>query len=612
MRDRKRNFFRFLQVPSLALAFLFSSCAFANAPFLAFSDLISGPDTGLGDGKGSGVIVTVWGTDLGFGDGGQLVFRDSSGKRHLPEIYYWKAADGRKPSGPANLYESHLMQEIAFSIPDSAPGAGVIFVETGSGTSNQLPFTVRSGQIFHVKSSGSDSNSGQFDNPLRTVSRALDIAGSGSTIYIHDVDTGSASSPQPRAIYWRNGDAKSSLNNQFSIVAFPGFQPKSIAQRAVENYKVEGMVVSKLDLYSSNYRSVDSRGQPSGGRIDSGESYGLQSSKNGRAVANRITEIPGGCSSITSGAIIGNATFGDRVSNFKALGNEIYDYGCNGSSKLHHTTYLSIRSGPKDTQVSPWEWGYNYLHDNKAKFGIHQFDQNEGCGDMTGPLKIYSNVIKNQGGAGISIGSQCGWTMDAYIENNVLVNVGLAAAWDGVDPKSSDGPEPGGISIRDSGLYGTMYIRNNLIYNHTTDGHDENAGCLTLQGSSDNVSVVWENNVCVNNSNLPFVGAGYRAEAKLDNVSGSNNVWFVSGSSNPPNVPGWDSNAITSNPQIQLTDARVLYSENSPAIDSGKAPATGVDIYGDARDAKPDIGPVEHGSSEGVARPRPPVSVSVE
>jgi len=613
MFNRNGRLYKPLYALILCLLVAVSIPASANQPVLAFSDLISGPDTGLGDGKGSGVIVTVWGTGLGSpGSGSRLLFQDSSGTQHAPHVYYWKNADGRKPSGPANLHESHGMQEIAFSIPDSSTGRGEILVESESARSNSLPFTVRSGQIFHIRSNGSDSNSGDFESPLRTVGRALETAPSGSTIYIHDVDTGSFANPGPRAIYWRNADATSSLNNQYAIVSYPGFQPKAIAQRSVENYRVEGMVVSKLDLYSSNYLSVDSRGQPTGGRIDSGESYGIQSSKNGRAVANRIGEIPGGCSSITSGAIIGNATFGDRVSNFKALGNEIYEYGCNGSSKLHHTTYLSVRSGPKDTQVEPWEWGFNYLHDNKAKFGIHQFDQNEGCGDLTGPLRIYNNVIVNQGGAGISIGSQCGWSMDSYIENNVLINVGLAAAWDGVDPNTSDGPEGGGISIRDSGLTGTMYIRNNLVFKHTMDGHDNRLGCLSFQGSNDSVSVVWENNICVSELGLPFVGAGYSAESKLDNVRGSHNIWHYAGSGSAPQVPTWDQNPIVKDPSIEVSGSRIFFGDQTPVVDSGTSTGLDRDLYWVLRDSSPDIGPIEVSSGNGVFPPSPPSGVKLE
>ena len=95
--------------------------------FIAFSDLISGPSTGLGDSVGSGVIVTVWGYNLGSTQGtSTALFTDSASTERSCEVYYWKNADGLLPGAPANLYESHGMQEVAFSIPASAIGAGTI------------------------------------------------------------------------------------------------------------------------------------------------------------------------------------------------------------------------------------------------------------------------------------------------------------------------------------------------------------------------------------------------------------------------------------------------------------------------------------------------------
>src|SRR5690606_26337924 len=112
-------------------------------PLLLFSDLISGPDTGLGDGLGSGVIVTVWGQHLGSTQqGSQAEFCDSEAICRDAHVYYWKKANGIAPPGPANLYESHGMQEIALSIPDAAPGAGEIRLTIGADTT-ALPFTVR-------------------------------------------------------------------------------------------------------------------------------------------------------------------------------------------------------------------------------------------------------------------------------------------------------------------------------------------------------------------------------------------------------------------------------------------------------------------------------------
>jgi hypothetical protein len=578
--------------------------AYAYDPSLAFSDLISGPDTGLGDGSGSGVIVTVWGQHLGSSQGDSTIsFTDSEGNTfNNPHVYYWKNADGKTPSGPANLFESHKMQEIAFSIPDSASGPGTIKVTIDGIDSNKLPFTVRSGNIYHVTSSGSDAGDGSWSKPWLTVDHADDTAPAGSTIYIQDVHSGSKSSA--RAIYWNKSSSSSSLAAQFAIIAYPGFHPSFTAQRTVETYKTDALVVSKLDLYASNYVAVTSTDQPTGSTIDGGATYAIETNANGRAVANRIGDIPGGCASKTHGAIYGNADFYDKVSNYKIFGNEVYDYGCYGSYKLHHTTYMTIRSAPENLQVVPWEFGYNYLHGNRAKFGIHQFDQDEGCGDFTGPLRIHDNVIIDQASAGISIGSQCGWSMDAYIENNVLINVGLAADWNGVDPDTAATPELGGINIRDSGLSGTMYIRNNLVYKWSADGSTQtNRSCLSFYGSQSQVSVEFNNNICYTELDLPFLAA--TTNAVLSKVSGSSNVWYYSKSS-PVNAiaPSWDTKQIDTNPLINITGTNISLSKDSPVIGAAEAVPLMKDVYGISRSKV--IGPVEL-----YKLPNPPTGVQI-
>jgi len=589
-----------------------SSYAWAISPFLAFSDVISGPASGLGDGRGQGMIVTVWGQNLGSSQGTSKIFyEDSEGEtRQASYVYYWKNADGVAPSGPANLFQSHRMQEVAFSIPESALGKGTIFAEVNGVKTNPLDFSVRPGSIFFVSSKGNDSTGdGSFENSWQTVSHADSAAPKGSTIYILDVDTGDRKSS--RAIYWNNTSASSSLEEQFSIIAYPGYQPKVIAQKAVENYTTSALVVSKLDIYASNYLAVDSNDQPIGTPISNGDTYGIQSSRNGRAIGNRIGDIPGGCASKWNAAINGNANVGDRVSNFKGFGNEIYDYGCDGTDKLHHTIYLSVRSGD-GLVVEPWEWGYNYLHGNKAKFGIHQYDEGTECGDLAGPLRIYNNVIIDQSGSGISVGSTCGWSMDIYIHNNVIINVGLAADWDGIDPDTSNGAENGGIGLRDRGLLGTAYIRNNLIYMYSEDGQTIGGrGCLNLTGIGDYVQVVFQNNICFTTMSQPFIGFGYSSENKSDNIRGSNNIWIDQGQSKLT-PPTWDNAALTNNPDLKISGSFISVNSSSPIVDSGISVPIKRGIYGTRRDADIDIGPIEFSDREGVSPPESPTNLFVE
>jgi len=260
-----------------------------------------------------------------------------------------------------------------------------------------------------------------------------------------------------RPIYWNNRDAASTLEAQFSIISFPGTRASAIGQRGISSYKTSGMVISKYLVQSSD--CDDENGQPVNcvrgprGKV----TMGIEASAFGRAVGNTITDEEGRCADAQQGAISGNQLSDDRVSGYKIYGNEIYDYGCVGTSKFHHTTYLSLRD-QDDRVFDAWEFAWNYLHGNKTKNGIHNYDEdlqkNSKCGDVKGVLKIHDNVIIDQAGAGITIISQCGWTNDTQIYGNVLVNVGLASQWDGVDVATSIAPSTAAISMGGSEYYG--------------------------------------------------------------------------------------------------------------------------------------------------------------
>ncbi len=564
--------------------------------------MISGPDTGIGDASGSGVIVTVWGQFLGASQGtSSIEYCDSTATCRAGHVYYWKHADGVLPGGPANLYASHRMQEIAFSIPDSASGAGMIKVTVGS-DSTTLPFTVRPGNIYHVKSSGNDTTGdGSFGNPWASVGNALNqIESPGSTLYVHD-SLVSDSNPH-RAVYWNKTAASSGLSNQFSIVAYPGSHPKAVGYSGFRNYTTEGQVVSKYEVYASEC-DEDSQGQPTNcaATPSLNLTYGIQTSAYGRAVGNAITDRPGGCADGQQGAISGNALNGrDRVSGYQILGNEVYEYGCTGSTKFHHTTYLSIRSGNDNLQIDPWRFGWNYLHDNHTKNGIHQYDENNSgtlCGSPKGTVIINDNVIINQSGAGINIGANCPWSNDFQVYNNVLVNFGLAFDWDGIDPNTTNGPNTSGISVQDGGLMGTVEIYNNTIHTWNDDDlANDTQACLGVQGKGDNVSIVWNNNVCYTNKDKPFFAAGCcGADVQLDNASGGNNLWYYSGSS-PANAipPGWDTNGSTENPLLSVVASILTIDEGSPLIGGDTSQRLSNDIYGVSRSTDSAIGAVQY------------------
>jgi hypothetical protein len=278
----------------------------------------------------------------------------------------------------------------------------------------------------------------------------------------------------------------------------------------------------------------------------------------------------------------------------------IHEYGCAGTSKFHHTTYLTIRDDT-DPQIKSWEWGFNFLWDNPSKNGLHNYDQPDNTsGNLTTPMNIHHNVIVGQGGAGISYGGNTGWNIDVFMENNVLIDVGKAAAWDGINVDTSDGPRTTGILLLDgngSGTPSTVYMRHNLVYkykgNQTVDPVD---GALGLYGPGDNITTLWDNNIAYTERDLAFVSAESDGLAKLARLTGGNNVWHYTGNS-PANAvsPTWSGSSYSAAPEIAFDGAIVTVAASGSAYQNGNAGASGYghDIYGVPRPAIPTIGPVE-------------------
>ncbi|MCG8382045.1 MAG: hypothetical protein MJA28_07500 [Gammaproteobacteria bacterium] len=587
---------------------------------IAFTDLISGPADGLGDGLGQGAIVTVWGWFGATQGDSRIEYCDSFNNCFQGYVYYWKNADGTLPSGPANLYASFQLQEVAFSIPGNAPqGAGEIRVTVGDNMSS-IPFTIREGAIFHVNSTGNNNNEGSFDSPFATVSHAVNNTPAGSTIYVHDVET--LADGNDRAIYKKANTPDSTLAAQYSIVSYPGFQAEFKAPQGIQGYQQSAMVVSKAIVLSSN-RIEESQGQLGAG-TGSGPTFAIKATAYGRAIGNRISDLPGQCASKTQGAIISSADFYDYASDFRVYGNEIHDYGCAGSSKLHHTTYFSLRSnpdtdGPQDLQALPPHVQFNYLHNNKAKNGIHFHDQSADCGDYTEDVYINNNVIVNQSGAGITYQSSgCDRHEDVHIFNNIILNAGLPADWDGIDPETSQGHDGNGVTIWDSGLTGTMHVYHNLIAGWNRDNINSGSGCFGFRGSQDEVKVLFNNNICLAYFDRDFIGIGYQSASKSDNIFGHGNLFYYVGENpsfpailseaepdnyeytlNPaqainaisPNVENL-SNHIEQNPELLIHGVIISLSETSPAKGSStQAPPQ--DIYGNWRSTPATAGPVE-------------------
>ena len=512
----------------IAFGFFGINKAQAATPVLNFSDLINGPASGLNDGLGEGTIITIWGNNIGSSQGSSTI---TIGGQPPAHIYYWKNADGNLPGGPSDLYTSHQMQEIAFSIPSSLTnGEHQIQVTANRKTSNTLPFTVRLGNIYHAMTSGSSSGDGSYGNPWGSFVQGGGVDGmvAGDVLYLHD-DANDIVTSGMNSVSHKNGTEA----NQYGIVAYPNADCLIQApDRALNFVSSSAHVLSKITFQAGQYDEPppeDTDFLPETG--NGGTGIGSRMTW-GRIVGNKIQEIPGKCVAGRGGAIHpdNGGTTEDAISGLKVFGNYIYDWGCPQTPPKEHTTYFTIRNnGVSD--VAPWEIGWNHLKDNKSMNGIHNYDEGDEpiweCGSPNGVVKIHDNYIINQRGPGIYLGNSSATTtcwdngeFDVY--NNVIIEAGK-----GTMHTSQNGLETAGVAFRGEGLASPIHFYNNKIL-ASGDNDKGNAAAIYLPGST-NTQYIQLN--ISNNIVHDTRGGRYTLtnNSYTSGISGSDNTFYSTG-----------------------------------------------------------------------------------
>jgi len=552
----------------MALLMVSTVKSYALESVLYFSDITSGPGTGNTDGKGDGAIISVWGVNLGASQDDSQIYVGGAAASY---VYSWGNATAGA-NGPADLYTYHKMQEISFAVSSSAAnGAGEIYAVVNGKKTNSLPFTVRSGKIHFVKTTGSDSTgSGTWASPWKTIAYTALGSGNlgaggrvapGDIIYATDGVTESSNLPIKYI--------KATAAMPISVVAYPGAAVQVLGPSfGIGNHNHDSAYwnFSKLTIKTN--------------------SNGIDTFKGMRAVGNEIMNYPGGCANGQGGSISGS-NFNDPTSDIvgggiKIYGNYVHDYGCTTTSKLHHVFYISNRGG---YAVEAFELGWNHLSDNKAHHALHVYDEGV-CGDFTGTLKIHDNVVKNQVGVGVGIASTISgppcFTMPVEINNNLFLNIGLE--------NPGDTSHNYGIGIGDNGTRSHVKIYNNTFYGYGQAGSSTSylLNIVTFGGTYEFV-----NNIIVDTTNSPYQASGVKAPT----VS-SGNIWYNGGDATPAAPPSWDPTAKSSDPMfVDPVNGYFNPRELSPAL-SGGTDTTSVGIR-DLRGIKRGLGkPVTIGAFE--------------
>jgi hypothetical protein len=509
---------RYVRVASewVLLAALVGSVSGQNLPpRIFYSDLDSGP--GTGGLSNNGVFVTIYGKGFGAAQGSSTV---------------------TVGGGAAVSYQQWSDTKITFQ-PGAAGKSGNIIVNTSSGASDTVPFTVRAGNVYLVTTGGSDSNDGTFAAPWKTSLHALGAIAPGDTVYVR---TG-AGSTQDDGQGWSScftlGGNTGTAGNPKAFVAYPGDTVAMGSPTACGfGIRAKGQ--------GENYWTF-------AGFNLSGQTIGIgpYSETGWRIVGNDITCPNGngqaGCMDIANGGP------------YYIWGNNVHHVGTNLSpgavTALYHGVYLS-------DAVFNVDFGWNTIAFVQGCRGLQQ-NANSPTNDAYG-LSIHDNIIHDTQCDGIVMTTVDPSKGAIKLYNNIIYNAGTG-------PNNSDGT--GAWSCMNLQTWdttagngsGTIDVYNNTMYacgTFANPPYSGSTGGILWGGPNPNKKLRLQNNIVYMTTAQPYLTNDTPA-----NVTGSHNLWFGNG---PAPTNAVITTSLNANPLfVNAAGANFHLQSGSPAATGG-------------------------------------------
>lgn len=503
---------------------------------LFFSDLTSGPNHGGENDKGA--FVTVFGNGFGDARGASTV-----------------TAGG----GAADNYPIWTNTKITFQLGAAAASGDIVVHVDGKGDSNGLPFTIRSGNIYFVTSSGSDSGDGSFAAPWKTIPKAKNTIAAGDIAYLGNSagDTLTQTVEDPTAAYRcalgmsANGASNSGTESApKALVAYPGALVTIGVTSGLERGILVPAIGAALDYWVISQLSL--RGET--------EALDFEAPVTGWRVIGNDISCPNGTGK--SGCVNGSVS-GDGTPNLKILGNVVHDAAANVSTitKYYHAIYLDS---------DHVELGWNTVRDNKSCRAI-QFHDSSGPNNFD--LNVHDNLIHGAVCDGINFATVDPSQGAVLAYNNVIYDVGQ-----GPDP--ADGSSNyaciyvANITNQGSPGSGNVQLYNNTMYDCGSRGTSSGGAVALATGP---VGVQMDDNLIAATSNAESYISGDSGSAP--EIVGSNNLFFGAGP-----APSYLTGNVLGDPMFVNATAHDLHlAPGSAAVDKGKSTAATTDTDGNPR-----------------------------
>lgn len=535
----------------------------SDPPVLFYSDIIAGPASGNTDTTFSatgGVYVTLYGNFLDAFTSIQLNNSSCLTVVSNPTSWMW--------------YERMVVKL------GTTCTTGNFSITTAAGTSNGVPFTVRSGNIYYAAGSGNDSTgTGTFQSPWKTLVHAHVTMAAGDTVY---GETGSDSTADDgtgwSTCFQLNNNAGTSGNSK-AIIGYPG---ESVTIGNVTNGVCTGIRSTGQGSDYWVFAELQLKGDTVAinpyGDID------------WRIIGNDLT-CPFGNDQAGCMDLGGQPSYAATTHMYRVYGNNVHNAGTSNTpgsvTTLYHGVYLSEFHNDVD-------FGWNtvaFVMGGRC----FQLNVNDSSGDYD--IHIHDNTIHDCPEDGIvsTTVDPVNGTVEFY--NNIIYNAGQGpnpedggGAWTCIN---AEGYENTGIT-GESGFY---HIYHNTLYGCGTisapnDGPGETGIFMWNPGNTVTKGVIFNNNI------LGSLGQNYYPtdSTPAGLTSGSNNMYFGDG-----NAPAGTSltNPVNANPGFVNASGGDFHlsASNSAANGAGTSSVTTTyDHDGRIRPNPPSIGALEFAS----------------
>lgn len=545
---------------------ILSVTAHAATPVIYFSDLTSGPNTGGQNNQG--VFVTIWGNNFGASQGGSYITIGG---------------------GQANNYPVWTNSKVSFQI-GSVAATGTIAITTSAGTSNGIPFTVRSGNIYFVNPSAGSNGTGTYASPFNHMWYSFNIQAAGDTTYI---ETGTISAEVDGCAGWHSVMCENKSGTAASPVAWVAYPGQTVTLSAdgtaptwSQGSSGSGGETQMAYIFRSNGGTYITVSQLN--LRFTGTSANLDQLVAGgggwRIVGNDIsaTVYTYGCIDVGSGSL-----------GMEVLGNIIHDSGSGYSSTQNqsHSIYID---GPNN----PFEVAWNHMYNNQ-KIGWEISNYHNGPRIGT----IHDNLIEESIGSGndkgILVDGAGDWTVPCASnpgtpDTCTTTYTNNVKAYNNII--SNGGTQFGGGAMQM--VCGTNTVYNNTLYLDGTETYgvvqvvDYSCG----PGGGNEVVYMADNIIWNGTSGQPYIGnnAG-GAPNWSDFALLTNNNYYGQG-----NGPSQDASPINANPLLVSPSTSLggnyQLQASSPNINAGynTNSVVAADYNGVIRSSTPSVGAYEY------------------